>query len=90
MPETLFDRPTNDADLVTYEAEDDDVLKSRQQDQIQGEQYVSPVMTKATYLNRLWIVDLEKPSSRRLRAVDFVIKPLSMLKYPSVAFPALY
>jgi hypothetical protein len=81
MPETLFDRPT-----------DDDGLKSstRHQIHIEGEKHTPPSMTRATYLNRLWFIDLEKPSSRQLRAVDFVVKPLSMLKYPSVAFPALY
>jgi hypothetical protein len=90
LPETLFDRPQNriKTDLIGMEVDDNDV-KFRQ-DLPQGERYIPPPMSWTTYLNRLWINDLQRPPSRRLKAKNFVVKPLSMLKYPSVAIPALY
>lgn len=86
MPETLFDRPTT-TELV-YDLDDDE--KIQPSEEIQRERYIAPPMTLGAYLNRLWFFDLERPPTRRLRAADFVIKPLSMLKYPSVAIPAFY
>jgi len=89
MPETLFDRPaTAESELIAPDLDDDE--KSRSNQEIQGERYVAPPMTLKTYLNRLWFIDLQRPPTRRLRARDFVVKPLSMLKYPSVAIPAFY
>ena len=84
MPETLFDRPTEPEPMV-YDLDDDE----KGQD-IKRERYVAPPMTLKTYLNRLWFIDTHRPPTRQLRAVDFVVKPLSMLKYPSVTIPALY
>ncbi|KAF9463619.1 major facilitator superfamily domain-containing protein [Collybia nuda] len=91
MPETIFDRPHDqlDEELISNEANLGNDLKSGQE-LVRGEPYVSPPLSLATYLNRLWIVDLQRPPSRRLKATDFVIKPLSMLKYPSVTLPALF
>ncbi|KAF9478103.1 MFS general substrate transporter [Pholiota conissans] len=75
MPETLFDRPDNDStDNVS----------------IVGDAYRPPLMEFSTYLRKLWFWDLDRHASRQIKATDFVIKPLSMLKYPSVAFPAFY
>ncbi|KAF8886030.1 MFS general substrate transporter [Infundibulicybe gibba] len=52
--------------------------------------YTPPPLTMSTWRDRLWFWDLQRPPTRRLRWSDFVVKPLSMLKYPSVTFPALY
>ncbi|GLB37958.1 putative major facilitator superfamily protein [Lyophyllum shimeji] len=93
MPETLFDRDPDVETHITSPSELDDGEGSTSQDGSPfagGEPFISPPMTMKTYLNRLWIVDLERPPTRKLKPSDFVIKPFSMLKYPSVAFPALY
>lgn len=93
MPETLFDRPTEgatDEDLVEQITK---VTGKRSKDEgtpIAGVPYVPPSMSLEIYFRRLWFWDLDRPDSRRLKATDFVIKPLSMLKYPSVTFPALF
>ena len=42
------------------------------------------------YIHHLWFWDLDRPASRQINAKDFVVRPLSLLKYPSVVFPALY
>lgn len=91
LPETIFDRPQNRVgkELIGVEVDDSDELKFRQ-DLPRGKHYTPPPMSWTTYLNRLWIIDLQRPPSRRLKATDFVVKPLSMLKYPSVTIPALY
>ncbi|KAF5352100.1 hypothetical protein D9758_009385 [Tetrapyrgos nigripes] len=90
------------SDPLTSESNDDDekptvqmVDKSSQPEFISGQgqphyvPYQPPPLTLKTYLNRLWFWDLERPPTRKLKPTDF-IKPLSMLKYPSVVFPALY
>lgn len=93
MPETIFDRPTEGATdeylveqitKVTGKGSEDDGAP------IARVPFVPPSMSLETYFRRLWFWDLDRPESRRLKATDFVIKPLSMLKYPSVTFPALY
>ncbi|KAG6828840.1 hypothetical protein H0H92_006599 [Tricholoma furcatifolium] len=86
MPETLFDRPQSEVDVKALASDSDD---GERQASFEGEPF-QPLMTLKTYLNRLWIIDLERPSTRRIKPTDFVIKPFSMLKYPSVAFPALF
>ncbi|KAF5366026.1 hypothetical protein D9758_006737 [Tetrapyrgos nigripes] len=91
------------SDRLTSESNDDDEKpavqmadKSSKPESVSGQgqpHYVSyqpPPLTLNTYLNRLWFWDLERPPTRKLKPTDFAIKPLSMLKYPSVAFPALY
>jgi hypothetical protein len=91
MPETLFDRSAtaeSDSEVVVPDLDDDEKIQPSQE--IHGERYVAPPMTFKTYMNRLWFIDLERPPTRKLRAIDFVVKPLSMLKYPSVAIPAFY
>ncbi|KAG6832086.1 hypothetical protein H0H87_002914 [Tephrocybe sp. NHM501043] len=89
MPETIFDRPASelngtDKELPTAQA-------ARAFDSFAlGEPFCPPPMFWKTYLNRLWITDLERPVSRSLEKRDFVLKPFGMLKYPSVTFPAIY
>ncbi|KAF5366023.1 hypothetical protein D9758_006738 [Tetrapyrgos nigripes] len=91
------------SDPLTSESNDDDekptvqmVDKSSKPVSISGQgrphyvPYQPPPLTLNTYLNRLWFWDLERPLTRKLKPTDFAIKPLSMLKYPSVVFPALY
>ncbi|KAF8058742.1 MFS general substrate transporter [Lyophyllum atratum] len=91
MPETLFDRPPHVETDITSPAIDDGEGSTGSKDiPFVGEPFIPPPMTRKTYLNRMWIGDQERPPSRRLKPSDFVIKPFSMLKYPSVAFPALY
>lgn len=85
MPETLYDRPF---DVETETITDED--ETFKQSSIRGQRFIAPRMTLKTYLNRLWLIDLERPPSRQMKLSDFVIKPFSMLKYPSVIFPALY
>ncbi|THV06621.1 MFS general substrate transporter [Dendrothele bispora CBS 962.96] len=92
MPETLFDRPRDNAQTILPNTHSSPPLSPSSSPVREGVQqpYQPPPFTLKTYLNRLWFWDLERPPTRRLKATDFVIKPLSMLKYPSVAFPALY
>lgn len=91
MPETLFDRPVDEDHIAAEDIEEEgEKPNETMTPAIASEYYVPPPMSLHTYLNRLWLWDLERPASRRLRAVDFVIRPLRMLKYPSVLFPALY
>ena len=89
MPETLFDRPQDDSTdkevLAHNEKYDTQVEVS-----VVGSVYEPPPFTFKDYMHRMWFWDLDRPASRRMKATDFVVKPLSMLKYPSVAFPALY
>lgn len=87
MPETVFDRPTK---FDNTAPEKNDMKIDKEEIEYQGEQYVPPAMTLGAYMNRLWFWDLNRPVSRQLKSTDFVVRPLSMLKYPSVAFPALY
>ena len=88
MPETLFDRP----DESTQEIFADDKEKIEEIEDILSprEPYRSPPMEFKTYMRRLWFWDLDRPASRQIKAKDFVFRPLSLLKYPSVVFPALY
>lgn len=93
MPETLFDRP-NDATPDTLLSLDamTDVREGGQRNRpkFNGKKYKLPPMKRITYLNRLWFWDLNRPSTRTLKRTDFLVKPLSMFKYPSVFFPAVY
>ena len=90
MPETLFDRPENEP-LVEDMSDLKEKIEEHENISINSaEAYRPPPMDFQTYLHRLWFWDLDRPSTRRMKASDFVIKPLSMLKYPSVALPALY
>ncbi|KJA16133.1 hypothetical protein HYPSUDRAFT_321431 [Hypholoma sublateritium FD-334 SS-4] len=88
MPETLFDRP----DESTKEIFADDKEKIDEIEDVSSprEAYRSPPMEFRTYIRRLWFWDLDRPASRQIKAKDFVVRPLSLLKYPSVVFPALY
>ncbi|KAF8161396.1 MFS general substrate transporter [Crassisporium funariophilum] len=89
MPETLFHRPAEDvADMDVL----DDIAHDGEKASLPGTQveYTPPPMDKKSYLRRLWFWDLDRPASRRMKGTDFVVKPLSMLKYPSVLFPAIY
>lgn len=87
MPETLFDGPDEDN---TNSSVVQDVIEKDEMPILEPEPFEPPSMAFRDYLHRLWLWDLDRPPSRRLKATDFVVKPLSMLKYPSVAFPALY
>lgn len=90
MPETIFDRPkeshTDENVLDNLKSTDERIEDVA----IMGEVFKAPPMSLKTYIRRLWIWDLDRPPTRQIKASDFLIKPLSMLKYPSVAFPALY
>ncbi|PPQ89000.1 hypothetical protein CVT25_005099 [Psilocybe cyanescens] len=90
MPETIFDRPEgNDTDenvLDNLKGTDEKI----EEVPIVGELFKAPPMSLRTYIHRLWIWDLDRPPTRQIKSTDFLVKPLSMLKYPSVAFPALY
>ncbi|KAF7428915.1 hypothetical protein PC9H_008151 [Pleurotus ostreatus] len=90
LPETLFDRPLTtglDENLAGSKGE---VIHVESDTNVRQEPYASPPMSWRTYANRLCLWDLERPTGRRMEASDFVVKPLSMLRYPSVAFPALF
>ncbi|KAF4620386.1 hypothetical protein D9613_000961 [Agrocybe pediades] len=82
LPETVFDRPDQSAD--------EEVIVEKLNTSDPKEPYAAPSMSMATYMRRLCLWDLDRPPTRQLRISDFIIKPLSMLKYPSVTFPALY
>ena len=86
MPETLFDR----ADKVTQEIFADDKEKIEEIEDVSSEPYRSPPLEFKTYIRRLWFWDLDRPTSRQIQVKDFGVRPLSLLRYPSVAFPALY
>ncbi|XP_006461353.1 hypothetical protein AGABI2DRAFT_118249 [Agaricus bisporus var. bisporus H97] len=90
LPETLYTRPPGAYDDMLADLTKNDELDSTEIKELlkQGKVYQPPPLTLSVYIRRLgfWY-----PSpDRKLRARDFVIKPLSMLKYPSVAFPALF
>jgi len=89
MPETIFDRPHEYTDIEIL-GQSDDIEGERPNSLFSGNSYAPPSLSMKAYMRRLCLWDLDKPSTRQLKAKDFVVKPLSMLKYPSVAFPALY
>lgn len=89
MPETLFDRPQEDStdkEILAHGEHADEKAEIS----VAGKVYEPPAISFKDYLHRMWFWDLDRPASRQIKATDFVIKPLSMLRYPSVAFPALY
>ncbi|KAJ8516938.1 hypothetical protein ONZ45_g5803 [Pleurotus djamor] len=101
MPETLFDRPPSDAPSsmpssqasFTEETESKRAVRTTEdvpEEKHKHERFIPPPLSLKTYMNRLWFWDLERPPTRQIKRRDFVVKPLSMLRYPSVAFPALY
>ncbi len=88
MPETIFDRPYESTQEIFADDKEkieeiEDVLSPR-------EAYRSPPMEFKTYMRRLWFWDLDRPASRQIKAKDFIVRQLGLLKYPSVVFPALY
>jgi hypothetical protein len=90
LPETLYTRPPSAYDDVLADLAKNDELDGTEIKELlkQGKIYRPPPLKFSVYLRRLgfWF-----PSpDRKLRAKDFILKPLSMLKYPSVAFPALF
>ncbi|KAG9221335.1 hypothetical protein CCMSSC00406_0009975 [Pleurotus cornucopiae] len=91
LPETLFDRSLAieelDESLPCSKAE---IVHAESSASIRREPYMAPPMLWRTYTRRLCLWDLERPTGRRMKASDFVVKPLSMLRHPSVAFPALF
>lgn len=89
MPETLFDRPGDGADKIIDEDKKENI-DELENISIPEEIYRPPPMELKTYLRRMWLWDLDRPTSRQLTARDFGIKPLSMLQYPSVVLPVLY
>ena len=89
MPETLFDRPGDVAAEIIDEDKKENI-DELENISIPEEIYRPPPMELQTYLRRMWLWDLDRPTSRQLKAKDFGVKPLSMLKYPSVVFPVLY
>ncbi|KAJ3559989.1 hypothetical protein NP233_g11125 [Leucocoprinus birnbaumii] len=90
LPETLYTRPPGSYDeFLTSIAKNDDVDGTDIQEFLdQGEVYHVPPMGFWTYVRRLGFWDIS--SDRHLRKRDFIMKPLSMLKYPSVVFPAIF
>lgn len=89
MPETIFDR-SDDSTEEIFADEDKEKMDEIENVSIPREPYHSPPMEFKTYIRRMWFWDLDRPASRQMKAKDFVVKPLSLLKYPSVAFPVLY
>ncbi|KAG6899458.1 hypothetical protein C0993_010137 [Termitomyces sp. T159_Od127] len=85
MPETLFDRAEKEVETTPSDLEVDE---GEIPPSIIGEPFKPPPMSLATYLNRLRL--LERRPSRQLKKNEFIIKPFSMLKFPSVIFPALF
>ncbi len=90
MPETIFDRPDNSTEESFSDDDDKEKIVEIENVLTQGEPYRSPPMQFRTYMRRMWFWYLDRPASRQMKAKDFVIKPLSLLKYPSIAFPVLY
>ncbi|KAG6873140.1 hypothetical protein C0995_002514 [Termitomyces sp. Mi166 len=89
LNETLFDRPESEVEVQTTPSETE-LDEGKNQPAFIGEPFKSPPMSLKTYLNKMWIFDLQHPPSRRLKKNDFIIRPFSMLKYPSVVFPGLF
>ena len=90
MPETLFERPNDITDDISLDEDEKEKIDALENTSIQEEIYHPPPMELKTYLHRMWFWDLDRPASRQIKAKDFGVKPLSMLKYPSVVFPVLY
>ncbi|KAF9446143.1 MFS general substrate transporter [Macrolepiota fuliginosa MF-IS2] len=90
LPETIYTRPSSSydealADLVKNDELDDAEVKELLK---HGEIYHSPPFSLWTYFTRLKLWDVSP--ERHLKPRHFVVKPLGMLKYPSVAIPALF
>lgn len=90
LPETIYTRSPGSYDEILAELTENNDLNGVELKEFlkQGEVYCPPPLKLRTYCNRLkfW----HASSERHIKARDFVAKPLSMLKYPSVAFPALF
>ncbi|PFH50474.1 hypothetical protein AMATHDRAFT_3957 [Amanita thiersii Skay4041] len=99
LPETLFDRSllveTEPSTPIPSKSLDNDTQSSSQNSFDERPQF-----TLSVYLKRLWLWDLgyaysghnigSKGPRRKIRLREFIIEPMTMLKYPSVTFPALY
>lgn len=87
LPETLYTRPPGSYDQIlidmtnTSDRIDTDKLPE------QGEVYQPPSMRFRSYIRRLGFWNISP--DRHLRR-NFLVKPFSMLKYPSVIFPAAF
>ncbi|KAF5355133.1 hypothetical protein D9756_005566 [Leucocoprinus leucothites] len=90
LPETLYTRPLGSYDeILTNISKNDDLDGTDIQELLRGgEVYHAPPLAVRTYIRRLGFWDIS--AERHLRRRDFVVKPLSMMKYPSVAFPAIF
>ncbi|KAF9012642.1 major facilitator superfamily domain-containing protein [Cyathus striatus] len=77
LPETIFDRPENSPPYSNHAT---GTLE---------EIYSPPTFQWRVFVDRLWFWDRHRPKSRRMRRSDFFIRPLGMLKYPSVLFPVI-
>ncbi|KAF4598858.1 hypothetical protein EYR38_007269 [Pleurotus pulmonarius] len=92
LPGTLFDRPpaVGNMDENLTSSPKAEVAHVESSANARGEPYTAPPMPWRAYIKRLCLWDHERPAGRRMKASDFVVKPLGMLQYPSVAFPALF
>jgi hypothetical protein len=92
LPETLYTRPPGSYDeiLTNLVKSDSGDLDGAELNELlqQGETYQTPPMKFWTYVRRLGFWDISP--DRHLKKRDFIVKPLSMLKYPSVLFPAIF
>lgn len=86
LPETLYTRPPGSYDEILIHMTKNDGIDTNKLLQ-QGEVFQPPSMKFRSYFRRLVLWDISP--DRHLRGY-FIVKPLSMLKYPSVAFPATF
>ena len=86
LPETLYTRPPGSYDEILINMTKNDGIDTNKLLQ-QGEVYKPPSMKFRSYFRRLILWDISP--DRHLKGY-FIVKPLSMLKYPSVAFPATF
>ncbi|PFH50454.1 hypothetical protein AMATHDRAFT_60994 [Amanita thiersii Skay4041] len=94
LPETLYDRSA----VMAHEEEEASRTKTPESGCESDKLQEQPKFTLAVYIQRLrfWETGyayrniIPNHHHRKLHLQEFVIEPLSMLKYPSVAFPALY
>ncbi len=92
LPETLFDRPpaVGNMDENLTSSPKAEVAHVESSANARGEPYTAPPMLWRAYIKHLYLWDHERSKGGRMKASDFVVKPLGMLQYPSVAFPALF
>jgi len=87
LPETLYTRPPGSYDEILIDMTNTSDRIDTDKFPKQGEVYHTPSMRFQSYIRRLgfWNISPDRHLKRY-----FIVKPFSMLKYPSVILPATF